>query len=82
MIVAYRVILIAFIKTHEPPLDDVYMVQKNHPFWSRYGYMAYGIGDLWKWTCDFNKLEVSELEEIVKKLDIKWLFDLEGINKL
>jgi len=60
--------LISFIKTHEPPMKDVYMVQEEHPFWSKYGRMIYGIGDKWEWTCDFSKLEISELEEIIKRL--------------
>jgi hypothetical protein len=66
---ATREILISFIQTNQPPVNDVYMVQKKHPFWSKYGCMIYGIGDLWKWTCDFNKLSISELEEIVNKLN-------------
>lgn len=60
--------LIAFIKTKEPPLDDVYMVQEEHPFWSKYGYMSYGIGDLWKWSNNLCELDLLELEEIVNKL--------------
>ena len=69
MIVAYRVILIAFIKTHEPPIDEVYMVQEEHPYWSKYGYIKYGIGDIWVWTFDFASLSIKELKEIVIKLE-------------
>lgn len=66
-LVNYKEMLIALIKTKEPPLDDVYMVQEPHPFWSKYGFMSYGIGDLWKWG-NLDKLDLLELEEIVKKL--------------
>lgn len=68
MEVASRDILIAYIKSQEPPVEDVYLVREKHPFWNKYGYMVYGIGDLWKWTCDFDKLDNSEIEEIVNKL--------------
>lgn len=70
-----RKMLIAYIKSQEPPLDEVYHVQEDSPFWSQFGRMRYGIGDIWEWK-DLSKLDEAVLIEIADRLgrsnDLEW----------
>jgi len=63
-----RDLYVAYIKSQEPPLKDVYMVEKENPYWSKYGRMSYGIGDVWHWLCDFDKLSDDELSKLYKNI--------------